>query len=128
TREDECLVVDLVKDVSPQLHADKLDCDNILVDPPDEILANKLTALVGRAEERDRVDVMLLERAGYSVEAALPVALGKDVGCTPATPAWLGSEIQIPDGVTLPADVSPSELRTYVSALIARLLALAAPA
>src|SRR6185295_3347819 len=32
TRGDEGLVIDLVKDVSPQLHADKLERDNILVD------------------------------------------------------------------------------------------------
>jgi hypothetical protein len=127
TRGDDGLVVDLVKDVSPQLHADKLDRDNILIDPADEILANKLTALVGRAEERDLIDVMFLERAGNSIDMALPVALAKDGGCTPATLAWLLSDVTIPDSVRLPAGVSAGELREYVSALIARLLALAAP-
>ena len=127
TRGDDGLVVDLVKDVSPQLHADKLERDHILIDPADEILANQLAALVGRAEERDLVDVMFLERAGYSIDAALPVALAKDGGCTPATRAWLLSEIPIPDGVELPAGVAPGELRAYVSALISRLLVLAAP-
>jgi len=127
TRGDEGLVIDLVKDVGPQLHADKLDRDNILLDPPDEILANKLVALVGRAEERDLVDVMFLERAGYSIEAALSAALAKDGGCTPATLAWLLSEITVPDGITLPAGVSPVELREYVAALVARFLTLAAP-
>lgn len=127
TRGDEGLVVDLVKDVGPQLHAEKLDCENIVVDPADEILANKLTALVGRAEERDLVDVMFLERAGYSIESALPAALAKDGGCTPATLAWLLSEITIPDGAILPAGVSGAELRNYVTDLVARLLAMAAP-
>jgi hypothetical protein len=37
------------------------------------------------------------------------------------------SDITIPDGLTFPAGVSPGELREYVSTLIARLLALAAP-
>jgi len=82
TRGDEGVVIDLVKDTSPQLHADKLQRDNLVIDPPDEILANKLAAIAGRTEERDLVDVMFLERAGYSVEAALPVALEKDGGCT----------------------------------------------
>lgn len=127
TRGGEGLVIDLVKDVGPQLHADKLQLGPVLVDPPNEILVNKLTALVGRAEERDLVDVMFLERAGYSVEAALPGALAKDGGCTPATLAWLLSEIQIPDGVSLPAGVTAGELRAYVADLIERLLALAAP-
>jgi predicted nucleotidyltransferase component of viral defense system len=68
-RGDEGLVIDLVMDVSPQLHAEKLDRDNILIDSADENLANKLAALVGRAAERDLVDVMFLERAGYSIDA-----------------------------------------------------------
>ena len=127
TRGDEGLVIDLVKDTGPQLHLDKLERDRIVVDPADEILANKLTALVGRAEERDLIDVMFLERAGYPIEAALPAALDKDGGCTPATLAWLLSEVTIPDGAVLPAGVSPAELRAYVTELIARLLVLAAP-
>jgi Nucleotidyl transferase AbiEii toxin, Type IV TA system len=112
TRGDEGLVIDIVKDTSPQLHTVKLERDNIVIDSADEILANKLAAL---------------ERAGYSIEAGLPAALAKDGGCTPATLAWLLSEISIPDGVVLPAGVSPSELRTYVTELIARLLVLSAP-
>lgn len=102
-----------MKDVSAQLHPDKLERGHIVVDPADEILANKLTAIVGRAEERDLIDVMLLERAGYPVEAALPAALAKDGGCTPATLAWLLSEVKIPDGIELPAGVPPAELRVY---------------
>jgi predicted nucleotidyltransferase component of viral defense system len=127
TRGGEGVVVDIVKDTGPQLHPDKLERNNIVIDPADEIQANKLAALVGRAEERDLVDVMFLERAGYSVDVALPVALAKDGGCTPATLAWLLSEVTIPDGVVLPAGVSPAELRAYVTALIARLLVIATP-
>ncbi|HSR99991.1 MAG TPA: nucleotidyl transferase AbiEii/AbiGii toxin family protein, partial [Kofleriaceae bacterium] len=127
TRGVDALVIDLVKDAGSQLHPDKLERDGVVMDPADEILANKLTALVGRAEERDLVDVMFLERAGYSVEAMLPAALAKDGGCTPATLAWLLSEIEIPDGIVLPAGVSPAELRAYVSDLISRLLTIAAP-
>jgi predicted nucleotidyltransferase component of viral defense system len=127
TREGEGLVIDLVKDVSPQLHLRKLERDNIVIDPADEILANKLTALVGRAEERDLVDVMFLERAGFSVEEGLPAALAKDGGCTPATLAWLLSEVSIADGVLLPGGVVAAELRDYVAGLIGRLLVLAAP-
>jgi hypothetical protein len=127
TRGDEGVVVDIVNDTGPQLHPDKLERDNIVIDPADEILANKLTALVGRAEERDLIDVLFLERAGYSIEAALSAALVKDGGCTPATLAWLLSEITIPDGVVLPASVSPAELRAYVAELTARFLVLASP-
>lgn len=121
------LVVDLVRDRSFQIHATKPSIDGIAVDPPDEILANKLTAIVGRAEERDLVDVMLLERSGLRVEDALPAALQKDGGCTPATLAWLLSEIEIPDGIQLPASVTAAELRDWVAALISRLRRAALP-
>lgn len=127
TRADEGLVIDIVRDSSQQLHVDKPERDGIRIDSPDEILANKLTALVGRAEERDLIDVLFLERAGYSVESALPTAIAKDGGCTPATLAWLLSEIEIPDGIVLPADVTPAELRSYVAALIVRLRRAALP-
>lgn len=128
TREDGAVVVDLMRDAGHQLHPDKPVRDGVRLDPPDEILANKLTALLGRAEERDLVDVLVLERAGYSVEAALPVALAKDGGCTPATLAWLLSEVSIPDGVVLPAGVTAPELRAYVDELIRRLRRAALPA
>ena len=107
--------------------SDTIERDHILLDSAPEILANKLTTLVGRAEERDLIDVMFLERAGYSVDTALPRALAKDGGCTPATIAWLLSEITIPDGVVLLAGVTAAELRGYVADLITRLLVLAAP-
>jgi hypothetical protein len=126
-RGDEALVIDLVRDQEQQLHPDKLEMEGIRVDPADEILANKLTTLVGRAEERDLVDVMFLERSGFRVEDALPAALAKDGGCTPATLAWLLSQITIPDGVALPAGVPAHELRTYLADLIARLRRAALP-
>jgi hypothetical protein len=70
---------------------------------------------------------MLLERAGYPVEAALPAALAKDGGCTPATLAWLLSEVEVPDGIELPAGVPPAELRVHLGDRVRRLRVLAAP-
>lgn len=101
--------------------------DGIVADTPETILINKLTALVGRAEERDLVDLYFLERTGLRVEDALPDALRKDGGCTPATLAWLLSEISIPSKVVLPAGLSPEELRTYVAELVVRLRHAAMP-
>ncbi len=127
TRDDQAVVVDLVRDVNGQLHSAKTECDGIVIDPADEILANKLTTLVSRAEERDLVDVLCLERTGLRVEDALAAALAKDGGCTPATLAWLLSEIQIPDGLQLPAGVTAKELRDFVASLIVRLRRAALP-
>jgi hypothetical protein len=91
------------------------------------ILANKLTTIVGRAEERDLVDLLFLERAGFRVEDGLDAALAKDGGCTPATLAWILSELTIPDGIELPGKVEPAELRWFVANLIRRLRAAALP-
>ena len=127
SRGDDAVVVDLVLDRSVQRVSAKPEIDGVRVDPPEEILANKLTTLVGRTEERDLVDVLELERAGYRVEDALEAALAKDGGCTPATLAWLLSQIEIPDSARLPAGVAPAELRAFLSDLVVRLLKAAAP-
>lgn len=68
TRGDDALIVDLVLERAVQVCPEKPEREGVRVDPPEEILANKLTTLVGRTEERDLVDVLFLERAGYKVE------------------------------------------------------------
>lgn len=127
TRGDDTVVVDAVHDPTPQRIASKPRVGSIRVDPPEEILANKLTAVVGRMEERDLVDILFLERAGYRVEDALPAAMAKDGGCTPATLAWLLSQIEIPEGLRLPAGLTPDELRASIQDMIVRLRRAALP-
>ncbi|MBP6628548.1 MAG: nucleotidyl transferase AbiEii/AbiGii toxin family protein [Kofleriaceae bacterium] len=122
------LVIDLVHEPSLDRAPERMRDGEMIVDPADEIFANKLTALVGRAEERDLIDVMFLEQSGRSLDHALELALRKDGGCTPATLAWLLSEVVIPDGARLPAGVSAAALRTYVEGLVVRLRARALPA
>lgn len=126
-RKNEAIVIDLVHDQA-QTVATKLERNGVRVDPAEEILVNKITTLVSRAEERDLVDVMFLERAGLRVEDALPAALAKDGGCTPANLAWVLSEIAVPNGVSLPAGVTADELRRYLHELVARLRRAALPA
>jgi hypothetical protein len=84
SRGDESVVVDLVVERAPQLVADKPSVGSIRLDPPEEILANKLCALLGRAEIRDLVDVRALEESGFSLERALEAGQRKDGGLTPA--------------------------------------------
>lgn len=127
TKDDEGLVVDVVRERVKQVVPIKPVVEGVSIDPVEEIFANKLTALVGRQEERDLIDVLYLERAGYPLEPALAAALEKDGGCTPATLAWLLSQLEIPDDATLPGDVDPAELRSYVAELVTRLRRLAAP-
>lgn len=127
TRDQHAVVVDLVRERVHQVAPEKLEIDGIRVDPPVEILANKLAAVAGRAEIRDVVDLMCLERTGLPLGPALVAAAEKDGGATPATLAWVLSQLQIGDGASLPGELAPVELRAYVADLIRRLRLAAAP-
>lgn len=126
-RGDEAVVVDLVAERVPQRCEEKLRRGKLRIDPPEEILSNKLCTLVGRAEIRDLIDVFCLEKAGFPVEDAFPAALEKDGGATPATLAWLLSEIHVPESVSLPGGIDPGELMEFRDELVRRLRRLALP-
>ncbi|MDQ3012336.1 MAG: nucleotidyl transferase AbiEii/AbiGii toxin family protein, partial [Acidobacteriota bacterium] len=99
----------------------------VRVDSAEEILANKLCALLSRSEVRDLVDVRALEAAGYRIEDALPAAASKDTGLTPAQLSWILSQIELGDDLVPPGGVSTKELRQYLADLIIRLSRLAHP-
>ncbi|HEV8239068.1 MAG TPA: nucleotidyl transferase AbiEii/AbiGii toxin family protein [Thermoanaerobaculia bacterium] len=124
----EAVVVDLVRERVAQLYPEKRRIRSIVVDPPEEILANKLCALLSRAEVRDLVDLKTLEEAGYPIETALEPASRKDGGLTPAQLAWVVGQIEIPDGAPIPGNVSPVALREYLAGLRARLVLAGFPA
>ena len=127
SREDDSVVVDLVVERAPQLVADKPWVGSIQIDPPEEILANKLCALLGRAEIRDLVDVHALEQSGLSLERALEAGRRKDGGLTPGQLAWVLSQISIGEGARVPGELTAPELRRYLQDLIDRLVSLARP-
>jgi hypothetical protein len=127
TRGQDSVLVDLVFERVPQLVLEKTAVGSIRLDPPEEILANKLCTLLSRAELRDLVDVWALEGAGYRIEDALPAASHKDGGLTPAQLAWVLSEVRIGDDAKPPGDVDVETLRAYLADLVSRLAALARP-
>jgi len=127
TRGNDSVLVDTVWERVPAAYPGKREVGRVVLDSPEEIMVNKLTTLVSRSEPRDIVDLMLLERSGLSIDAALPKALEKDGGCTPATLAWVLSQIAFPDGAALPGGVSVTEARTFVARLVDRFLRAAAP-
>ncbi len=124
---EEGIVIDLVHDRSTQGISEKISVGGIRVDPPQEILANKLCTLLSRAEIRDVVDILSLERSGLSIEDALDTAARKDSGLTPAMLAWLLSQIEISDDATIPGGFSVAELRTFINDLQARFRRMAIP-
>ena len=121
------VIVDLVRDRAPQLFPEKPWRHEIRIDLPEEILANKLSALLSRAEIRDLVDVRALERAGYAVETYLQPRFRKDGGLTPGQLGWVLSQIEIGDDAVLPGEVAPEEMRSYLRELGARLAQLSYP-
>ncbi len=121
------VMVDLVVDFAFQGYPDKPLFGDVRVDLPEEILANKRCTLLSRAEVRDYVDVYALEQAGFRMESALELATRKDSGLTPATLAWVLSEVQIGDDARIPGGVTPDELRRFISDLVGRLTRLAFP-
>lgn len=127
TRGSESLIVDLARDTSPQIEAEKMTIGSIRVDSSREIMANKLCTLLSRAELRDIVDVRALEDAGHTVEDHLPLAATKDAGLTPGQLAWVLSQIEIGEDATPPGGVTSQEVRSYLDELIERLASMAFP-
>ena len=126
-RAGESVVVDLVRDLAPQVAGEKLVEGVVRLDGPAEIMANKLCALLSRAELRDLVDVRALEAAGFSAESHLPLAMRKDSGLTAGQLAWVLAQMEIGEDATPPGDVPAAELRGYLHDLVRRLAAAAAP-
>ena len=126
-RGDEAIVVDLVREYVFQLETEKRELKGIRIDSPEEILANKLCALLSRSEIRDLVDARELEKAGFKIEDALASAQKKDTGLTAAQLAWVLSQIKLGDDLSPPGEVSIAELRNYLDDLIVRLRRLAFP-
>ena len=95
TRGDDVELMDIVFDHAPQLDKKKKLVRGIRVDTIREIIANKLTTLLSRAEVKDVVDLFFLESAGHDVIGSLPDAALKDGGWDPAMAALLLEAINI---------------------------------
>ncbi len=126
-RGDEAIVVDLIREYVFQLDRKKLEIDGIRIDSAEEILANKLCALLSRSEIRDLVDVRALEKAGFDLEDALVAAQKKDTGLTAGQLTWVLSQIRFGGDLVPPGGISAEELKEYLIDLITRLQKLAFP-
>ncbi len=104
----EVLPIDLVADPVPVIEAPVEAAPGVFVDTPQEILTNKLTALLSRWAVRDLVDVRALVEAGSDLDRAIRDAPRKDGGFSPALLAWVLSGV--PD-VGLDAELSAFKFR-----------------
>ncbi len=87
--------LDLVAASVPSLIPPSELAPGVFVDDPQEILANKLGAILGRSELRDLVDVKSLVEAGHDLDRAIVDAATKDGGMSPPTLAWLLDQMPI---------------------------------
>lgn len=76
------LLVELVRDFGPQ-YGEHLVVDGIVVDSMVNIGANKLTAILGRTEPKDFVDLYFLLQASLDFDDLLAKAQTKDTGMQP---------------------------------------------
>lgn len=78
----DALQLDFVRDFGPQ-YGEHTRFDNIIVDSVENIGANKITAILGRTEPKDFVDLYFILDAGYNFDDLLQKATEKDLGLQP---------------------------------------------
>jgi len=103
----------------PTLHDPERHPPGILVDSAQEILTNKVTALLSRAEVRDLLDVMALVESGADLEQALADAPEKDGGFSPMTLAWVLGQFPLRAAASLGFDAQ--RLGAFRDRLVERL-------
>lgn len=81
TEKGSLLKLDLVREVGPQFE-EKHICNGIVVDSLDNIAVNKVTAILGRADAKDFVDLYFILQAGYDLKHLIAQAKQKDLGLT----------------------------------------------
>ena len=116
------LKIDLVRDFGPQ-YGEHTRLGQVIVDSIENIGANKLTAILGRTEPKDFVDLSFILRAGYSFDDLLAKARTKDLGLHSFYLA--GSLRQVRNFRRLPTTTPPltlSELQYDMLVLADRLL------
>lgn len=98
------LQVDLVRDFGPQ-YGTRKQVGSIIVDSMENIGANKITAVLGRTEPKDFVDLYFILKTGYNFDELLAKAQEKDLGMQPFYLA--GSLLQVRNLHHLPATTPP---------------------
>jgi hypothetical protein len=118
------IALDVAFDAVPDLEP-TVSIEGVTVESLPDLRAAKLTCLLSRAEPRDLVDVLFLERAGFRPEDDLLIAQRKDAGIDPGVLAWLLRDFPVDPMPTMLEPLGRDELRAYRDALAERLRRLA---
>lgn len=106
----------------------KMSMWGVRVDPPEEIRANKLAALLGRGETKDLVDLFWLEARGFDALEGLADATLKDGAVDAATLAWVLETMTLDlEGLLLVEPLAHPTLESYRDELVQRLKKVAFP-
>ncbi len=108
--------VDLVRDFGPQF-GERKTVQGIIVDSIENIGANKISAILGRTDAKDFVDLYFILKAGYDFDDLLAKARQKDLGLHPFHLA--GALLQVRKLKRLPRMIKPVTLEeiqeTFIS-------------
>jgi hypothetical protein len=105
--------VDVVHEAVADVEAPGEAIDGIVVESLADMRANKLTCILSRAEPRDLVDLLFLDRLGYPPERDLGLALRKDAGIDPGVIAWLLGDFPCEPLPTMLMPLTANELRAF---------------
>jgi hypothetical protein len=122
---DERLELDLVHDSLPDLGPSPPLLEGVRLVSLADLRASKLTCLLSRAEPRDLVDVLYLEREGFPAERDLELALQKDAGIDPSVLAWLIKKLPVEPLPKMLVPLTGNELAVYRDQLAERFRRLA---
>ncbi|NLF38688.1 nucleotidyl transferase AbiEii/AbiGii toxin family protein [bacterium] len=117
------LTIHSARDVPARL-APVASCGDTRVDSIEDIMANKLCAMLGRSAMKDFIDLLFLDRAGYDTLSFLPRAQRKDGGMAAESLAYSIEQLSItavPDFLVKP--VTLDELLAFKENTINKLVA-----
>jgi len=103
------LKIDMVRDFGPQ-YGERFIREGIIVDSLDNIAANKIVAIFGRADIKDFVDLYFILQEGYEFDQLFEMAREKDLGLTKFY--FVGMLRQINKHTRLPTMLKPLKLET----------------
>jgi hypothetical protein len=121
------LELDLVHEALADIEPPPPPVEGIVVESLTDLRAAKLTCLLSRAEPRDLVDLLFLDRTGYPPEADLPLALQKDAGIDPGILAWLLRDFPTSPLPQMLVPLSPGEVVRFRDELAERFRRAALP-
>ena len=113
---------DLLSPLQGRISPPTVTPEGLVVDSLGDITANKLGAILGRAEVRDYVDLFFLAKTGRDPLTFVAAARRKDAGVDAAALAFILSEVKVradPDGLEKP--LSADELQAFIDDLRQRL-------